>query len=138
MNIKANELRLGNLIRFNNFIGDERNVIVNARFFASMAGGRPFTEVEGSNNSELNNCYSGIVLTPEIFEKCGFKKSKYDESYLFLNNDGSIVIETDGSIAVGDDPSKIGWASAAQVCSFLHQLQNLYFALTGQELEVKL
>ena len=72
MNIKANELRLGNLIRFNNFIGDERNVTVNARFFASMAGGRPFTEVEGSNNAELNNYYSGIVLTPEILEKCGF------------------------------------------------------------------
>ena len=129
--MKAQHLRIGNFLRYtaHHYLKEERRgkvfrVIPDDIVFLSDTGNVPFVEP--------------IPLTPEIFEKCGFKKSKYDESYLFLNNDGSIVIETDGSIAVGDDPSKIGWASAAQVCSFLHQLQNLYFALTGQELEVKL
>lgn len=136
MNIKANELRLGNLIRFNNFIGDERNVIVNARFFTSMAGGRPFTEVEGSNNSELNNYYSGIVLTPEILEKCGFVKVEGDCHFLPLNDIGNgFGLYYPGFIQLAHGNSPIMNFINTM---YLHQLQNLIFALTGKELEVKL
>jgi len=144
MNIKANELRLGNLIRFNNFIGDERNVTVNARFFASMAGGRPFTEVEGSNNAELNNYYSGIVLTPEILEKCGFEyvtdwtvrdKRKHD-CVTFL--DLGYMYLASGMMGGGVTLFQNDRRSTGTNIDYLHQLQNLYYCLCSEELEVKL
>ena len=57
--IKANELRIGNLISFYDFIQPERIVTVDARFFCSIAGGC---------REEINNYYSGISLTPEIIQ----------------------------------------------------------------------
>lgn len=148
MNIRANELRLGNLIQFNNFIGDERNVTVNARFFSSMAGGRPFTEVEGSNNAELNNYYSGIVLTPEILEKCGFYYKPCGISGADMWQGMGFwyrvkELPNQEFLLRGDFSRKrplllklVGWFNSN--IEHLHQLQNIYFAITGQELEVKL
>jgi len=73
----------------------------------------------------------GIPLTPEILEKCGFAKlpncfdcerfhiAKEDEAdywWCFFNKNGAFI-------------NKI---------KYLHQLQNLYFALTGEELTINL
>lgn len=70
---------------------------------------------------------SPIPLTEEILLKCGLEYQRpdfikgsfairdFDGGYIYLNGlDGGLIYE------------------------YLHQLQNLYFALTGEELEVKL
>lgn len=75
-----------------------------------------------------------IQLTPEILKKCGFEKT--DDVFHLLKIKGMGVIQwgDDGSIGVGDSDDKFLFASNKNVCKYLHQLQNLYFALTGEEL----
>lgn len=66
-----------------------------------------------------------IPLTPEILEKCDF-----DEwGFQIVRKDGYISIQANQYIM--DEENEIA------TCEYLHQLQNLYFALTGEELEIK-
>lgn len=63
----------------------------------------------------------GIPITPEVLEACDWNgyKSLYIDSYFNL--------DTYGHLYYGSDYTGIN-------VEYLHQLQNLYFALTGQEL----
>lgn len=120
--IQANELRIGNKIKFNNYLEKERIVTVNARFFSSLAGGRSTEEMKP--DEEINNYYSGIPLTPEILDKCGLMGGgMFPAIEYFTLESGSLFFE--------------GYYTTVDI-KYLHQLQNLYFALTGEELEVKL
>lgn len=77
--------------------------------------------------SELIN-YKAVVLTPEILEKCGFvmhmtkqlwkNGNFYLHHYLVSNNEYCFKYRDFTSSSI----------------QYLHQLQNLYFALTGTEL----
>ena len=73
-----------------------------------------------------------IPLTTEMLMKClNFKEGLYTLKdlrgyFVALHLDGNVYAEY-----------FIGHYSVCKV-EFLHQLQNLYFALTGQELEIKL
>jgi len=70
------------------------------------------------------SAYSPIQLTPEILEKCGLINNKiFPEIEYFTLVDGSLHFE-DRYTCVD--------------VKYLHQLQNLYFALTGVELNVQL
>jgi hypothetical protein len=87
--------------------------------------------------------FEPIPLTPELLEKCGFRdgykgRSNSDDWYYYINirryyfslykyshNKGRVICQF----------------SAARILNppqYLHQLQNLYFALTGTELEINL
>lgn len=111
--ILANELRSGNLVQLNN-----RWVIVDGQTI------RDITSVPGEAEK-----YERIPLTHAVLERCGFRN---------------------GSIRVSND---VGWAFKLEMvkgemvlavqeyalpvsCKFLHQLQNLFFAITGEELSV--
>ncbi len=115
--IKANELRLGNW-----FLSKVKvPVQVEKGTIAYMC-------MRSYEISKIK--YEPIPLTPEILEKCGFVietiyyeypyfdfdiKSEYGKWQLYYNGD-----------AIGIP------------FEYLHQLQNLYFALTSEELEIKL
>lgn len=74
-----------------------------------------------------------ISLTEEILLNCGF-----DENMVLSTIEGEIRYYGDGNINIGgEDSCTLGMVYIAK-CKYLHQLQNLYFALTGEELEVKL
>ncbi len=80
--------------------------------------------------------FQPIPLTPEILEKCGFEKDEHDFE-LKINFEARLKWSAE------DNPAKevTLWLHndyPAQSIFYLHQLQNLYFALTGEELEVKL
>lgn len=76
---------------------------------------------------------SPIQLTEEILLKCGF-----DENMVLSTIEGEIRYYGDGDINIGgEDSCTLGMVYIAK-CKYLHQLQNLYFALTGKELEVEL
>ena len=128
--MKINELRIGNLIRFNNYIQPESIVNVNARFFSSFAGGRATSEMNPSE--EISNYYSGIPLTPEILEKAGFEPAY-----------GYYVIGSD-TISICYSQNEGLWATfilgdnKINNILFVHQLQNLYYALTSEELNIQL
>ena len=73
---------------------------------------------------EYRELWHGIPLTPEVLEACDWNgyKSLYIGSYFNL--------DTYGHLYYGSDYTGIN-------VDYLHQLQNLYFDLCGQELEYK-
>jgi len=133
--MKANELRIGNLIIFDNLISGEQIIEVTPRFFSSLAGGRDFEDQK--NNTELNNYYKPIPLTEEWLLKFGFEKgNKYWHNGLGSN----IFYDLDNKYlrqAYGTGVNITMFAISAMNIQYVHQLQNLYFALTGEELTVK-
>lgn len=72
-----------------------------------------------------------IVLSPEILERCGFKKDK-DDIYSKL---GFMFFLYDiGVVQIALDYSPLCNAP----CRYVHQLQNLIYALSGEELKIDL
>jgi|ERR1044072_80897 hypothetical protein len=134
--IKANELRMGNVIEDIN----GKRFVVDANIISIVA------ELESKpalNDGEGIRFLRGMPLTPEILEKAGFEFIDMadmgawigikisDDIALnwiqsFTNNAG--INKSYYSIWIGEYNTKI---------QYLHQLQNLYFALTGEELTVK-
>lgn len=78
---------------------------------------------------------SGILLTREILGKCGF------EQYEVVNSDGDE--DTCWRHSIYYRFRRVGkyfeynYEELSHI-QYLHQLQNLFYCLTGQELEVKL
>lgn len=79
-----------------------------------------------------------IPLTPEILQKCGFACMFMQEVWSVEAEFGILSIaltnpdkHPDGNLVVFEGVRLFS-------IKYLHQLQNLYFALTGQELNVEL
>lgn len=76
-----------------------------------------------------------ISLTPEILEKCGFKKVGDDRWSNETLCRSIYRSKKSGGFDFEDDYGR-------GICDidffYVHQLQNLYFALTGTELEIKI
>jgi len=130
--IQANELRLGNLLSFFNGIEPEKIITINARFFSSLAGGRPSIELK--NDEYISGYYRPIPLTEEWMNKLGF--IGIANGFIGGNNWWCGRISSnfnDGKVKV--------WITGCDInlshIQYVHQLQNLYFALTGKELEIK-
>lgn len=85
-----------------------------------------------------------VLLTPEILEKAGFERTvhqvsaaeyidyRMEQFVLYPLSNGDIEVEFWSATERLDERNFI----LAVKC--LHQLQNLYFALTGKELEINL
>lgn len=120
--IKAEEFRLGNLVYCKGKIDK-------------------LTRVE-DNNYCTENCGHGvwnddlepIVLTEEILLRCGFEK--HLRAYK-LKNFGKFMFSPEMGMSFYPAGNLIGLLKNDHI-KHLHQLQNLYFALTGKELEVTL
>ena len=117
--MKATELRIGNYILFNNFIQPEKTVIVDGRFLLLF----------NKTDSEINNYYEPIPINEEWLLKAGFPKHK---SIMDLLWDYTICLERQYNelFVVNIESGYI------YKIDFLHQLQNLYFALKGEELTI--
>lgn len=87
----------------------------------------------GEFNHQNSETY-GIPLSPSILEKCGFVLAPQRQSIfikgrlqLWMGHTGCIAYlkheDNDTSFWIGD-------------CKHLHQLQNLYYSLVGQELTI--
>jgi hypothetical protein len=114
--IKATELRIGNLILF-----DGKITHANSRNIAYI-----------NNSNRLKNrdsiAFEPVKFTEEWLKKAGYKKqngygySNHNIYGLILKNDTGFEFHYYGIIIRID---------------FVHELQNLYFALTGEELILK-
>ena len=73
-----------------------------------------------------------IILTPQILQKCGFRNFIRDE-WIISHSAGHADFEltAQGLRLRQPTPSRMP-------IKYLHQLQNLFFALTGEEIEVNL
>jgi hypothetical protein len=73
-----------------------------------------------------------IILTPQILLKCGFRNFIRDEWIVsHSNGHADFDLTPEGLRLRHPTPSRLA-------IKYLHQLQNFYFALTGEELEVNL
>ncbi len=114
--MKSNELRIGNLVN------------VNSDMLSVTGADIAYFDFNG-------NDYSPIPLTPEILEKAGFYLQPQRISMwqrgrvkIWMGNNALAYLkheDKDESYYIGE-------------CKSLHKLQNLYFALTGEELPIEL
>lgn len=115
MEIKASELRLGNYVQ---------GVTSKLKY-----------KIDIDNLKDVD-AFDGIPLTSEILEKCGFKDKSQTTDLCF---------ELPNLILAGQRKKLFPciWGEGGPEAygieiEYLHQLQNLYFALTGEELNIKL
>ena len=86
-------------------------------------------------NNQTGYKFQPIELTEEILLKCGFLKvrSDYEEAETFDFYYGVLYFDMANQSTKINNKYVLGF-----VPDYLHQLQNLYFALTGEELQVNL
>lgn len=134
--IQANELRIGNWLLFDSHISKPEYIQVTARFFSGLAGGRPLSEL--SPDDEISIYHNPIPLTPEILEKAGFGLLKKATTQKWVKY-GIHPFELKIGAKRDSYPFYLqGYKFYPYPLYYLHQLQNLYFALTGNELKISL
>lgn len=83
--------------------------------------------------------FEPIPLTPEILEKCGFKNLHFEYCDGLRLTPIMIEFIPDSTISVRIELHEDGEAFVIDRSKFyLHQLQNLFFSLSGEELTVKI
>ena len=116
--MKATELRINNLV-YNDFTRKQMEVY-------------PMMIVQLSKMDNLDNSnIKPIPLTEDWLLKFGFKKDTWTDNGLIIGswwNNGSILIT---------DDFKLDGQEEMKSLQYVHQLQNLYFALTNEELTFK-
>lgn len=125
--MKAQELRIGNIV-YEYSIDASGNKAANPHEFLIN---------NAYTLSRLSEHAEGIPLTEEWLLKFGLEKyhGMWQPNYLKSNNPGLIYIElfeNDKYHLSGPDAGK----SSVSI-DYVHQLQNLHFALTGKELTLK-
>lgn len=140
--MKANELRIGNFVKVNyggvSIICDVAKVIFNEIFVKGIMDDDKCEFVFAGDPEKYAGKEKGfepISLTEEWLLKFGFDKvlPRNDKMYYRLND--YFVIEDSRVFLLGDDAFEI--LKLRQEIKYVHQLQNLYFALTGEELTIK-
>ena len=118
--MKATELRIGNLIFQSGQITTIENI------------SRSINDWERVNNKRLFDC-TPIPLTEEWLLKFGFEKTKEN----FCTYDlGKISIYMPSIYYEEGRTYFNSWVIIEKSPKYVHQLQNLYFALTGEELKI--
>lgn len=90
-----------------------------------------------------------IELTEEVLLKIGFKKNKYDWWEYFpdrenkisiLMTDNYTIIEYANLFHCPEDVTEVNYGSTLEFprMIYIHELQNLYYLLTNEELKVEL
>lgn len=137
--IKTSELRIGNVVLYSS---NANHIVRITTIGGKTALNQFFVNLDkGGNHHIPDEHLRPIPLTPEIIEKCGFERDDEEDcngyfAYrpdtahyamrLFINDKGHVCAHYLRAAISTNHPQ------------YLHQLQNLYFALTNEELEVKL
>ncbi len=124
MNIKAEDLRIGNWIN--------EKVLGNVQVFAIHKDG--VVEVETAICNVVCNIENvkPIELSPEVLEKCGWKRrgSYYSNGKLYL----PVYPTTEGKEIIRYNADE----NVSIILESLHQFQNLIHSLTGEEITLTL
>lgn len=133
--IQANELRIGNLISANGLHGGNELTVEEIGSRGTLSDDMRVIKFKEHHVGEFVKDCNPIQLTEEILNRFGFEH--YNNSYykirLRVHNGGSaeIYISAEHGIYCID-----GGISKYR-CQYVHQLQNLCFALTGEDLVLK-
>jgi len=126
--MKANELRIGNYVKYSDFASAKKSEIVMV----------DISDLILLKNMVEGCFYDPIPLTPEILVKAGF-----EETY---NSRFRVKFDhiTHGEIGYTFSDIENYYGKGFRYydhhidIKYVHQLQNLYFALTGEELPIEL
>jgi len=120
--MKANELRIGNLVDGQPFTFDIQEI-------ESLGVGSAFFKNGGLEYRNINP----IPLTEEWLLKFGFENrngfNRYERGFI------GVILDDNSCVDMHDTYNEV-WSVLCLIKS-VHQLQNLYFALTGEELTIK-
>lgn len=132
--MKANELRIGNLVNYHIVDSlDERKEWDEVSIIDA-------DDIKILDENPDDESYSPIPLTGEILLKCCFKKTEegyesiingfriclsYGKYLMWCHYDDKLYLSIDDCYGIGSP------------IEYLHQLQNLVFVLTGEELNVE-
>lgn len=123
--ISANELRIQNLFENKGVI-----IKISVRIMYALLN----DIVEGSGDSL--QLLLPIPLTPEVLEKCGFEKEGEEVFWIYYKCPKWDMAATKASWHKKENYLRLDYIYLQ--LKHLHQLQNLYFDLTGSELEINL
>ena len=122
--MKTSDLRLGNLLM--NSYSEEPEAV------DCITTNRGLKDIQFCVNGEVIDFFKPIPLTEEWLLKFGFEQ---------LDDDADIMYYQRGHFGINTwmDNSKFWMRSCtpSPTIQYVHQLQNLYFALTGEELKSK-
>lgn len=143
--VNVQELRIGNAVYKKDLIGDGNGIrIIDRLHFITAYDIYHIVEDDDPTNHPIS-------LTPEWLERCGFVKLNHlgnVEYSLVINEELTVeaciydrlVIRLVTENENHDENVNVGSYVTYQnidKCKHLHQLQNLYFALTGEELTIQ-
>ena len=131
--IKANELRIGSLV-FTNRNNYFKTITEIRHFKCSIRYIRTDTNLMHESMVDYEDLIP-IELTEEMLIKFGFEKSSSTDSKEWDNFDSA----PENSICIEFVDNEFYFTGGEGIpfsrkCRFVHELQNLYFALTGSEL----
>jgi hypothetical protein len=125
--INATELRIGNWVTYHG----ENDM-------PCQIDGQDILNIEYCG-SGYNEIHSPIPLTPEILERCGWIWNEECNSFeKYPNGDARMNLQ---KVDVNSSYTMFNYVLKAVIVKrihFLHQLQNIYYSLTGEELKVEL
>lgn len=131
--IASNELRKGNYVLYNNKFCYVSQVLWDRlEVCCNQEGDEQYTECQYEE-------ISPITLTVEVLEKCHLAKhERFHYSNVFVSEKSNFTINQlrdnlEISFGVSSNPAIVAKGNIS-----LHQLQNLYFALLNEELQVDL
>ena len=142
--INIKELRFGNYVSLTKSSGETGNMVVGGIMPDTISLWLP-TKTTPGDEEKLNDIIisdwqhedgfeiNPIPLTEELILKCGFKRYMRLKQVFKL---GLINLMHFGTWSLFDDREDMDFLDLP--LEYLHQLQNLYFALTGKEIEVEL
>lgn len=136
--MEAKELRIGNLVKYSlSNIPQEIKSVINVH-------GEYIVSFQNSEFSNTIDKIKPIPLTEEFLLKLGFERGGYNLLEVWHPNNPRFSMV--GYLGAKDDDDFLGWnydssgnseeewAKSRIDIKYIHQLQNLYFALTGEEL----
>ncbi len=127
--IQAHELRIGNYVedRF-----DVKNIQIRPLDIDD------FTAIANYQRSNHPFPYMPVSLTPDILLKCGAVKDIVS-GWNFELMDGSCrMLEIEKWSTIEKYSFSFVGSDFISNCKYVHQLQNLYFVLTGEDLKIQL
>jgi hypothetical protein len=129
---KQNELRIGNLVnrKYFNPQPENKNWQLEPVEICALGFGKYNVKLKNGGHS-LIDYLEPIPLTEEWLLKFGFEKTMAWTFAIELKGNNMLVYY------LGEKGCSIGFKSYSEFdCKYAHQLQNLYFALTNEELTI--
>lgn len=135
MNIKTQDLRLGNLISFKAL----NPVDVEIEYKGKVTSIREDSVTMNDALHVPEQFILPVILTEEWLEEAGFRRDEgrftYKLTIAYEDSNYPCTLQQSGS---GIQICRSGIGAACPNIEYVHQLQNLYFALVGEELEINI